>query len=254
MSKIAHGFFSFTEITDPAEHRSYNEWHQLDHLPEQLTLDGIGWGERWVRSPACRAAGTASGPLDATDYVTLYLLSGPLDRTLAEFAELAVELRRAERFHQHRRAVVSGAFDVRAVAAAPRALVSAEAVPYRPNLGVHVRVDEVADPSAMGAHLAWLATEHVADLVTVPGVVGAWSFRQHTTGTDPGAITDHRVVTVAWLDADPLEVTTSIAALPPPPPGSTTVLAGPFEPIRPGEWSWFDGAATSTGSAREEAP
>ena len=38
--KAAYGFFSFTEVTDPAEHRSYNEWHQLDHLPEQFPLAG----------------------------------------------------------------------------------------------------------------------------------------------------------------------------------------------------------------------
>ena len=50
------GFFSFTEITDPAEHHSYNEWHQLDHMPEQYPLDGIAYGQRWVSTPACRAA------------------------------------------------------------------------------------------------------------------------------------------------------------------------------------------------------
>ena len=45
------GFFSFTEVTDPAAHREYNEWHQLDHLPEQMPLGGIrsasaGWRRR----------------------------------------------------------------------------------------------------------------------------------------------------------------------------------------------------------------
>ena len=34
------GFFSFTEVTDPSAHEAYNAWHQLDHLPEQFTLDG----------------------------------------------------------------------------------------------------------------------------------------------------------------------------------------------------------------------
>ena len=41
MNKVKVGFFSFTEITDPAEHRAYNEWHQLDHMPEQLPIPGI---------------------------------------------------------------------------------------------------------------------------------------------------------------------------------------------------------------------
>ena len=34
-NKVKLGFFSFTEVTDPGQHRAYNEWHQLDHMPEQ---------------------------------------------------------------------------------------------------------------------------------------------------------------------------------------------------------------------------
>ena len=55
-NKVKVGFFSFTEITDPTEHHSYNEWHMLDHMPEQYPLDGIAYGQRWVSTPACRAA------------------------------------------------------------------------------------------------------------------------------------------------------------------------------------------------------
>ena len=56
MAKVRLGFFSFTEITDPSEHRSYNEWHQLDHMPEQYPLPGVVFGQRWVSTPACRRA------------------------------------------------------------------------------------------------------------------------------------------------------------------------------------------------------
>ena len=56
MNKVKAGFFSFTEVTDPKEHRAYNEWHQLDHLPEQFPLRGIAFGQRWVSTPACAAA------------------------------------------------------------------------------------------------------------------------------------------------------------------------------------------------------
>ena len=63
------GFFSFTEVTDPSAHEAYNAWHQLDHLPEQFTIDGIEFGCRWVRSPRCREAESAtSGLLDAFHY------------------------------------------------------------------------------------------------------------------------------------------------------------------------------------------
>ena len=40
VNKVKVGFFSFTEITDPAAHREYNEWHQLDHMPEQFPMRG----------------------------------------------------------------------------------------------------------------------------------------------------------------------------------------------------------------------
>ncbi len=69
------GFFSFTEVTDPSAHEAYNAWHQLDHLPEQFTIDGISFGRRWVRSPRCRAAESATGSLlERFHYMTLYLL------------------------------------------------------------------------------------------------------------------------------------------------------------------------------------
>ena len=60
MAKVRIGFFSFTEITDPAEHRSYNEWHQLDHMPEQFPLPGVVFGQRWVSTPACRRRGPST--------------------------------------------------------------------------------------------------------------------------------------------------------------------------------------------------
>ena len=56
--KVKVGFFSFTEITDPDEHRSLQRVAQLDHMPEQFPFDGIAYGQRWVSTPACRAART----------------------------------------------------------------------------------------------------------------------------------------------------------------------------------------------------
>ncbi len=80
MNKVKVGFFSFTEITDPSEHRSYNEWHQLDHMPEQYPLPGMAFGQRWVSTPACRAARAVDGPLLApVHYVTLYLMTEPVE-------------------------------------------------------------------------------------------------------------------------------------------------------------------------------
>ncbi len=149
MNKVKVGFFSFTEITDPSEHRSYNEWHQLDHMPEQYPLPGMAFGQRWVSTPACRAARTVDGPLLAPiHYVTLYLMTEPVEPTLEEFHALGGRLRQLGRFHEHRRARLSGPFEVATVAAAPRVAISAEAVPFRPNRGVYLVVEDLPTPDA----------------------------------------------------------------------------------------------------------
>ncbi len=211
MNKIRVGFFSFTEITDPREHHSYNEWHMLDHMPEQYPIDGIAFGQRWVSTPACRAARAVSGPqLDPIHYVTLYLMTEPVERTLEEFYALGRELHRLHRFHEHRRARLSGPFRLVGTAVAPRVLISAEAVPYRPNLGIHVVVQPAGAPPVDLA--AWC---------TEAGVAGAWSFAD-----------DARRISVAWLDEDPLATALGTA------PGAE--FAGSFATITPWQWDWFD--------------
>jgi len=236
MGKVTAGFFSFTEITDPSEHRAYNEWHQLDHMPEQYPLPGIVGGQRWVCTPACREAGRAAAELDPVHYLTLYLMAEPLGDTLEGFRALAVELHQADRFFAHRRARLSGPFDVTAATAAPRVRVSAAAVPFRPNLGVYVVVEApgtAPDPPGGG----------LGDLVTVDGVAGAWRFEASTCpGADNWDAGGHRI-TVCYLDRDPLAVAGDLgpvlgagwAAS-----GSAPVLAGPFESITAWQWDWFD--------------
>jgi hypothetical protein len=232
--KAAYGFFSFTEVTDPAEHRSYNEWHQLDHLPEQFPLAGIVYGQRWVSTPACRAARAVSDPeLDPIHYVTCYLMAEPIAETLDDFFALGAELHRLDRFHEHRRAHLTGPFAVSGVAAAPRALVSAAAVPYRAHRGIYVIVETMTETEPV--------TAAESALLEVPGVAGAWTFttptevapsRRWTAGT--------RRITVCWLDDDPLAVAARLA--PRYERAGNVAFAGPFETITPWVWDWFDGS------------
>jgi len=233
VGKVVAGFFSFTEITDPGSHRSYNEWHQLDHLPEQYPIAGVVSGQRWVLTPGCRTARLASGrQLDPIHYMTLYLMADPLDATLEDFVAIAETLRRAGRFHSARRARLSGPFDRLDSSAAGRVLVSADAVPHRPHLGVYVIV-ESEDAS----------TPALDRLNGVAGVAGSWAFRAgphaHDTRFSTG---DHRI-TVCWLDDEPLAVADRLApvlAADWERRQSRPVLAAPFETITPWAWDWFD--------------
>jgi hypothetical protein len=208
------GFFSFSDVTDPSAHEAYNRWHQLDHLPEQHTIDGILFGQRWVASPACLEARVAvSGPLEPCRYMTLYLMR---DReVLAPFAALATELRRAGRFFEQRRSLLSGAFSVTGRWVSPRVGVSTAALPFRPSLGVYV----VVGPQLDGAGLAGLE-----------GVAGAWGF------TDEDA---DRHITVAFVDGD-LLATASEAGRWCLESGRELEWAGPLAGIDANSWDWFD--------------
>lgn len=228
MPRAVAGFWSFTEVTDPTAHRAYNAWHQLDHLPEQLPLPGIVAGQRWVCTPACRAARLAADEqLAPIHYATLYLLGEPLHETLAAFAARADQLHADGRWFHARRAHLSGPFDVVDRQVATRVLVSAEAVAHRPTRGVYV----VVEPPAAGDR-----AELAEALLTVPGVAGAWRFSSRRGR--PGASTAPTRITVAFCDDDPLTVADGAAALLAPVDG--LAYAGPFEAIVPWRWDWFD--------------
>ncbi len=248
--KIVAGFFSLTQVTVATEHRTYNQWHMLDHLPEQLTLPGIGWGQRWVSTPACKCARSVStAQFDDVHYLTLYLLGPPLERSLADFARLARELADRGRFHRHRRTALTGTFEVVHCSAAPRVHVSGSAVPYRPNLGIHLRLDEVVDLDRIDLYDQWLARDHLPALVASEGVTGAWTFRRPPAPGRSASGAAGQRITVAWLDAPPLEVTAAIASLPQPPPSLVRpVLEGPFESIEPHRWDWFDESVRDGGN------
>lgn len=240
------GFFSFTEITGAEHHRAYNEWHQLDHLPEQIPLPGIVAGQRWVSTPACREARLWTADVDPalapTHYMTLYLVTGPVQQSLAEFFDLAEILRREGRFFAHRRALLSGPFAVEAVAAAPRARVSAAAVPYRPNRGVYVSLEETSP--TVGEPMQPAPPQQ---LLNHGGVAGVWTFRSDQKLKELGGQSRGLRITVCFLDGDVLGASPGLQ--------QTLVeqaardeakvrLAGPFEAITPWRWDWFDDEAT----------
>jgi hypothetical protein len=256
MNKVEIGFFSFTEVTDPKEHRSYNEWHQLDHLPEQIPLPGVVHGQRWVSTPACRRARVAAAPpLDRVQYLTLYLMSGPEAPVVERFRNWGERLSELGRFHRHRVSHLSGAFLFLKAYAAPRVLISPEAIPYRPCRGLHVTVTEpIGRPDAppdplLEDYAQWLDRVRLRDLLTVPGVAGVWTFVGRSTRFHDAA--DGRRITVAYLDDDPLAVAERLVekertwAR----QGKTQdwsrairiAYSGPFETITPWQWDWFEG-------------
>ena len=259
MTKVRLGFFSFTEVTDPAEHRSYNEWHQLDHMPEQYPIPGVVFGQRWVSTPACRRMRAYDdATLAAAHYMTLYLMGEPVDATLEEFRALGEHLRAVGRFHEHRRSHLSGPFAVSDLRAAPRVLVSAESIPFRPNLGVYVVVrprhpDVVSsgrDPVSAGELQHGVADDRdlalAGALLEEDGVAGVWTFATDARFDRHGWRPGDKTITVCYLDAPPLAVASRLSDAVRAAVGESSppvLLAGPLETITPWSWDWFDDEA-----------
>ncbi len=168
--------------------------------------------------------------------MTLYLMGEPLDTTLEAFRALGGALRAAGRFHEHRRSRLSGPFTVTAMTSAPRVLVSAEAVAYRPNRGVYVVVRE-GTATADDASLA-------AGLLEVEGVAGVWTFSTDASFERHGWHPGDKTITVAYLDEEALSVAPGAGALVRARPDQELrpiLFAGPMETITPWRWDWFDG-------------
>lgn len=254
-------FLSFAAVA-AGRHREYNAWHQLDHRPENLVLDGVLAGERWVRTPECAALYPVADPVLAqTHYVNSYWFSGPVAAALAEWQALA-----EQSFQQGRRPDVRiatrpmmGTFAPVSGCAARRARVSPLALLHRPARGVVLSIHRLAQPRA--AHTeSWLGAreEQLRRRVETPGVAGAWSLSSVSTTIDPGwqptpgsmtfdpspAGSGHLRAELTFLDEDPLAVVERLDGLEPgreqPDPAvCEEAFVSLLLPITPWEWDWF---------------
>ncbi len=209
MNRVKVGFFSLSHRSPTGDDRPYLQWHQLDHLPEQYQLPGMILGRRWASTPACRAARAAEdGEWAQVEHVVCYLMGSPVDETIDGFLALGRHLAELGRFPHSLPSQYRGGLRLLEAQAAPRVLVSAEVVPFRPHQGIYLIVEEPdpADRVVQDAYLQRMHTEVLPELVSVPGVAGAWSF-----GTTPSirrpmfSDGDYRM-TVCYLDDDPAEV------------------------------------------------
>ena len=183
---------------------AYLEWHMLDHLPEQYQIDSMRHGQRFVSTPACRAVRAAAvDAYDDVEHLVTYLFAEPVGAGLTEFFELGPALHAAGRmpFSLPRRHVVG--YDVVGRHASPSALVADEVVPWRPNRGLYLLVEQVT--ARLSVDELWPSAE-VDELLDVDGVAGAWLLRG-SSGRHPRLEpSDTRSISLCYLDADPADV------------------------------------------------
>ena len=230
----SRAYFSLSEITDPAKHRAHNEWHQLDHQPENFVLPGVAAGSRWVRPPDCAAASAVVAPGYAdVHYAIMYWFREPLARSLEDFFILS------ERSFQWGRSPQIG-------------------FTHRP-VGERVgRRDEEAASLAR-----WYDEVRIPDLLECPGVAGAWTLAAEEAdapgawpfadrGARAGAATPNRLQ-LLYLDEDPLAVLEAIESRTPAwrragrlrdnSAVEEIVFASPLRAIVAWEWDWFAASA-----------
>ncbi len=253
-------FFSFVSLTDGGseEHRAYNEWHQLDHRPENLALPGVAWGDRWKRGADLKQLGEAAATHADTDYVAMYWFRDPIKESMRAWDRLG-----EDSFQWGRGPLIPGV-ERRMLAffkpvkgyVSRSSLVGPEVIAYRPQRGLWLNVTSEAEPHSAATHARHAYTDRVRmpTLMEVDGVAGAWTFvfshgQQHTSlpfgGPDSG--TDSRTegpgsmrIELLYLDGDVAEtsariteVEAGLAASAPDAEGERAVLRGPLSTIVP---------------------
>ena len=217
-------FFSFVALDDsePDSHRRYNMWHQLDHLPENLALPGVAWGDRWARTAQCRAESVASPEQASTDYVAMYWFRRPVNESVREWEQLGIdsfEWGRGPTIPGVRRTLLAFFRPVKGYAAAS-SLVSPDVIPYRPNRGLHLTMTRFADPLSLDTHEShrWEDGVLIPELLDVPGVAGAWTFslvRHQDNGLrlraqDGAEARGALRIRLLYLDDDPIATSTRV--------------------------------------------
>jgi hypothetical protein len=246
MNRVKVGFFSLSHPSPSGDDRPYLEWHQLDHMPEQYQLPGLVLGQRWAATPACRAVRVAGDDGWAgVEHVVCYLMGSPVDQTIDDFFTLGRHLAELGRFPGALPAQYAGALRLLETHAAPRALVSAEVVPFRPNRGIYLIVEEPAEGTDREVHDAYLQRQHVEllpGLVSVGGVAGAWAFATTPAIRRPPFTKGAFRMTVCYLDDEPATVGERLATYVEEAWSGTPariVLAAPYESMMAWEWDRF---------------
>ncbi|OBA82450.1 hypothetical protein A9W99_01770 [Mycobacterium sp. 1164966.3] len=213
MNRVRAGIFSLTPPA-PAD-EDYLRWHLLDHMPEQYQLPGIVYGLRWIADGSYRGHRLAAdGQLGDVGNAVHYLVSDPVEKTFDDFVTLGRALREKGRFPVRRASLQVAGLRLLQWQSSPRALISAEVVPFRPHRGVLLVVEEsVGDRPTQW--LRWLHAEHYPALLAVPGTAGAWTFgsTNEWNAASRGWRAEPQYITVVYLDDDPLATTAVLAPL-----------------------------------------
>ena len=205
----------------------YLHWHTLDHRPEQHRLSAERASLRLVSTPACRSARAASrDPYDAIDHVMTYFFTDPSGIT--GFLDLSKALGNAGRKLPLLPPVERGIYRVENKAAAQRAKIGADVLPWWPARGVYILLEASASV--------------LPQLADVDGVAGVWSATSQPVDARLASAPAGQTISYCFLDGDPvltaerlrpaLEKRWSDEGIEP-------LFAAPFHTVVPHEWDRY---------------
>lgn len=221
---FSRAFFSFIELTDQSKHREYNEWHQLDHLPENLALPGVAWGQRWARRGQLRELGHAVEKFANVDYTAMYWFTGNPAEAVREWTalgEATFQLGRGPLIPGVERRLLAF-FEPVEGHAALRIGVGPEVLPFRPNQGAYLTLSKYEEPHSLDTHerYRWESQELIPALLKLDGVAGVWTLtylsgqRHSTLPIDTSDDTPYggMRMRIVYMDGDPATTAKAIAA------------------------------------------
>ncbi|MGV0716839.1 hypothetical protein ABQE93_15665 [Mycolicibacterium sp. XJ662] len=205
----------------------YLRWHTLDHRPEQHRLSAVRASMRLVSTPGCRSVRAASQtPYDAIDHVMTYFFTGVAG--MEPFLALSKSLGDANRKLPLLPPVERGVYDVTDRTAAKRIKAGADVLPWWPNQGVYLLLEQ--------------GSAELEPLVDIDGVAGVWAATSLPVGTRLASAPAGQTISYCFLDQDPVCTAERLRpALKKRWRGGDIqpLLAAPFYPVVPYEWDRY---------------
>jgi hypothetical protein len=205
-ARVTTLFMSLTEVPS-GRHREYDEWHALDHMPEQRRVEELVGSHRWVIPTELECfLRTSRQELARATHLHYYLFTDSFDRAMPEFSSLKTELEGLGRFYRYRIGHLNAPFRVVGRYSSAAALVDPSVVPYRPATGCILDVSAPADDvdeERRDELCRWYDRTHIPAVLGLPGVAGCWSFEARDPDRTGGALPPRVTVRLYWLDGDP---------------------------------------------------
>lgn len=209
----------------------WNRWYDLEHLPPNVALDGIMYGNRYVATPALhelRRPGAALAFADGrASFLTIYTLASDVAGVFADMTEYRERLVEADRMFPDDKKVVrlGDGLDLTWAVADPALKADEGDIPHLCHTAIHVAL---ARGGADHYHEAWAPAA-----VEVPGVSAVLGLTSRYQEGQP-------VLMVHLLDGEPAEVVPALRGAVAHAPGAEVLVEGPWSLITPLHYPWAE--------------